>query len=226
MAPAAQMVSYMSGDHQLAGYLARPEGAGPFPAVVVIHEIFGLNENIKDIARRFANEGYVALAVDLFAGRNRAICMFRFLAVSFTNSLNHIGIHDLKNTLTYLSQQPGVDANRLGAIGFCMGGGYAIAWACTDDRLKAIAPYYGVNPRPLEAVARSCPVVGSYPEKDFTAGMGKRLDAELDKHQIEHDIKVYPDAKHSFFNDLGPNHNEAASKDAWARVMAFFKAKI
>ncbi len=169
----------------------------------------------------------MALAVDLFAGRNRMVCMFRFMGGMFTNSLNHQGIKDLKAALTYLTQQPGVDAQRLGAIGFCMGGGFAIGWACTDDRLKVIAPFYGVNPRPLEAVARSCPVVGSYPEKDFTAGMGRKLDEALDAYHIEHDIKVYPEAKHSFFNDERPsNYNAEASADAWQRTLAFFKERL
>src|SRR6266404_3812165 len=104
-----QTISYQSGARQLDGYLARPAGDGPFPAVVIIHEAFGLNENIKDIARRFAGEGYVALAVDLFAGRNRAICMFRFMGGLLFNSLDNDGIHDLKASLTFLAGQPGVD---------------------------------------------------------------------------------------------------------------------
>ena len=222
-----QTVSFSSGKSTLEAYLATPEGTGPFPAVVVIHEIYGLNDNIRDIARRFANEGYAALAVDLFAGRNRMVCMFRFMGGMFTNSLNHQGIKDLKAALTFLTQQPGVDAQRLGAIGFCMGGGFAIGWACTDDRLKVIAPFYGMNPRPLKSVARSCPVVGSYPEKDFTAGAGRKLDAALDGYHIDHDIKVYPEAKHSFFNDERPsNYNAAASADAWQRTLAFFKERL
>jgi len=222
-----ETVSFQSGKSALAAYLAMPEGPGPHPAVVVIHEIFGLNDNIRDIARRFANEGYAALAVDLFAGRNRMVCMFRFMGGLFTNSLNHQGIKDLKAALTYLAQLPGVDAQRLGAIGFCMGGGFAIGWACTDDRLKVIAPFYGITPRPLTAVQRACPVVGSYPEKDFTAGMGRKLDTALDAYQIEHDIKVYPEAKHSFFNDQRPaSYNAEASADAWQRTLAFFKERI
>ena len=220
-------VSFSSGKSTLEAYLATPEGDGPFPAMVVIHEIFGLNDNICDIVRRFANEGYAALAVDLFAGRNRMVCMFRFMGGMFTNSLNHQGIKDLKAALTFLTQQPGVDAQRLGAIGFCMGGGFAIGWACTDDRLKVIAPFYGMNPRPLKAVARSCPVVGSYPEKDFTAGAGRKLDEALDAYHIDHDIKVYPEAKHSFFNDERPsNYNAEASADAWPRTLAFFKERL
>jgi carboxymethylenebutenolidase len=89
MAQAARMTSFQSGRRQLEGYIARPEGDGPFPGIVVIHEIFGLNENMKDTTRRFADQGYVALAVDLFAGRNRTICMFRFMSGWLFNSLRH-----------------------------------------------------------------------------------------------------------------------------------------
>ena len=107
------MVSFQSGKSTLEAYLARPEEPGPHPAVVVIHEIFGLNDNIRDIARRFANEGYVALAVDLFAGRNRMVCMFRFMGGMFTNSLNHLGIKDLKAALTFRTNARGIDAGLL-----------------------------------------------------------------------------------------------------------------
>ena len=226
MALVTKMLPFPSGSATLEAYLASPAGDGPFPGVVVIHEAFGLNDNIKDIARRLADQGYAALAVDLFAGRNRMVCMFRFFGGMFVNSLDHAGIHDLKAALTFLTAQPGVDGARIGAIGFCMGGGFAIAWAATDNRLKAIAPFYGTNPRPLEAVARLCPVVGSYPENDFTGGMGQKLDAELDRYQIPHDIKVYPGAGHSFFNDTSRNHNAAASQDSWNRVLAFFKQHV
>ena len=226
MTQTAQAVSFQSSNRQLEGYLARPEGEGPFPGIVVIHEAFGLNENMKDIARRFADQGYAALAVDLFAGRNRAICMVRFMSGWLFNSLNNSAIHDLKASLTFLSQQPGVDESRLGAIGFCLGGGFVVCWACTDNRLKAIAPYYGTNPRPLEAVARLCPVVGSYPGNDFTAASGRKLDVELDRYNVPHDIKIYPGAKHSFFNDTLKNYNEAAAQDSWGRVLAFFGEHI
>src|SRR5690348_3291133 len=143
------------------GFLALPDGDGPFPGVVVIHEAYGLNDNIKGIAERFAKEGYAALAVDLFGNRNRAICMARFMAGMVRGSVDRFGVADLKFALSYLVSLPEVDPDRVGAIGFCMGGSFAIAWACTDDRLKAIAPFYGVNPKPLEAVKRSCPVVRS-----------------------------------------------------------------
>ena len=227
MPPTAQSVSFPGATvSQLAAYLARPEGDGPFPAIVVIHEIFGLNDNICDIARRFAGQGYAALAVDLFAGRNRAVCMFRFLGGILFNSLDHGGIRDLKAALSYLAGQPGVDAARLGAVGFCLGGSFAVAWACADDRLKAIAPYYGMNPRPLAAVARACPVVGSYPDPDITTKAGRLLDMELDKYGVPHDLKIYSGARHSFFNDQGQNYDPAAAEDSWQRVLAFFDEHI
>jgi carboxymethylenebutenolidase len=103
-----------------------------------------------------------------------------------------------------------------------MGGSFAIAWACTDDRLKAIAPLYAMNPRPFEAVQRLCPVVGSYPGKDFTAKGGQALDTALTAYNIPHDIKIYPEAKHSFFNDQGSHYDAAASQNSWQRILTFF----
>lgn len=222
----AETVSFPSGSMQLNGYLAYPEGDGPFPGVIVIHEIYGLNDNIKDIARRFADQGYAALAVDLFTGKNRTICMARLLGQQVFSPLNNGSLHHLKSALSYLAEQPRVESNRVGAIGFCMGGGFAIAWACTDDRLKVIAPFYAGNPRPLAAVARACPVVGSYPEQDFTAKQGRRLDAALDEYHVPYDIKIYPNAKHSFFNDQGASYDAEAAQDAWQRVLSYFAEQI
>ena len=215
-----------TGDLRNGGYLALPEGAGPFPGVVVIHEAFGLNDHMRDITRRFAEAGYAALAADLFAGRNRVVCMTRFIAGMLIGSVNRAGVDDLKATLDYLARQPEVDAERLGAIGFCMGGGFAVAWACTDVRLKVIAPFYAANPRPIDAVRRMCPVVGSYPANDFTAGAGRALDAALTRFEIKHDVKIYPGARHSFFNDTRSSFNREAAADAWERTLKFFGEQL
>ena len=208
------------------GFLALPKGDTPHPGVVVIHEAYGLNDNIRDISQRLAVAGYAALAVDLFGTRNRTVCMARFIAGMLRGSVNRYGIDDLKRALTVLGEMPEVDEHRLGAIGFCMGGTFAIAWACTDSRLKVIAPFYAANPRPIEAVSRMCPVVGSYPARDFTARNGRRLDDELTRHQIKHDIKIYPDARHSFFNDTGSSYKKDAADDAWLRVLSFFAERL
>jgi carboxymethylenebutenolidase len=216
-------------DHSIlkgGGFLALPDTPGPHPGVVVIHEAYGLNESIKDVARRFAEKDYVALAVDLFTDRNRALCMARYMAGMLRGSVNRAGIADLKFALSHLTALPEVDPKRVGAIGFCMGGGFAIAWACTDDRLKAIAPFYGANPRPISAVGRMCPVVGSYPEKDFTASAGRKLDAELTSRRVEHDIKIYPGARHSFFTARRDDFERTAADDSWERVVKFFGAHL
>jgi carboxymethylenebutenolidase len=204
------------------GYLAIADGTEPRPGVVVIHEAAGLTEHIKEACRQLADAGYVALAVDLLTGRNRAICMARYMSGMLIGSVNRYGIDDLRASLTLLARQPEVDASRMGAIGFCMGGSFAIAWACTDSRLKVIAPFYGTNPRPLDVVGRLCPVVGSYPENDFTARSGRALEAQLDRSGIAHDIKVYPNTRHDFFNADGSAYNKDAAEDSWRRVIQFF----
>jgi carboxymethylenebutenolidase len=152
--------------------------------------------------------------------------MARYMAGMLRGSVNRFGVEDLKLALSYLAGLPEVDPDRIGAIGFCMGGSFAVAWACTDDRLKAVAPFYGVNPRPIDAVQRMCPVVGSYPEKDFTASSGRALDIALTRHNIAHDIKIYPGAHHSFFNGTRPSYNKSAADDSWARVLEFFDAHL
>jgi carboxymethylenebutenolidase len=226
MTQTSHMTSFQSGRRQIDGYLARPEGDGTFPGIILIHEIFGLNENMKDISRRFAAQGYVALAVDLFTGRSRAICIFRAMSGLLLNPLHNRGIHDLKAALTFLSEQPGVDASRLGAVGYCFGGSFVVAWACTEDRLQVIAPYYAMNPRPLKAVARLCPVVGSYPDRDITTPAAQKLNVELDRYHVPHDIKIYPGAKHGFFNDSSKIYDAPAAQDSWRRVLAFFEEHL
>ncbi len=213
----------VEGGQNLAGYLAQPEGAGPWPGIVVIHEVFGLNENIREIARRFAAEGYAALAVDLFSTGNRIVCIIRVMYGAQFRSLENGTVKELTSTLDWLRGQPGVDGRRVGAIGFCMGGSYALQLACVDKAMRAASVFYGQNPKPLEAVAKACPIVGSYPGKDFTAQAARKLEPVLEKYQIPHDIKIYPGAKHSFFNDQGPAYDPAAAEDSWQRMMAFFE---
>lgn len=222
----SQEITFSAGAESRPGFLALPDSSEPAPGIVVIHEIMGLNDNIRDVTTRFAQLGYAALAVDLFAGRNRAVCMLRLMSGVVGGSLERYGMVELRAALDDLGNRPEVDPHRLGAIGFCLGGSFAIAWACTDPRLKVIAPFYGGNPRPLAAVARLCPVVGSYPDPDFTTRDGRRLEAVLDAHGVPHDIKIYAGAKHSFFNQRGGNYDAAAADDAWMRVTTFFAEHI
>lgn len=207
-------------------YLVLPEGEGPFPGVVVVHEASGLNDNIRDICQRFAHEGYAALGVDLFNGRNRALCMARMFAGAMAGNLDHYGVPALKDALGRLGGHPEVDPNRIGAVGFCLGGSIVLTWACTDDRLSAIAPFYGAAPKPKEAIRRLCPVVGSWPGKDFTTKAAGVLETELTAAGTPHDLKVYAGAKHAFFNDQWRAYDAQASADAWERVLAFFDRHV
>ena len=206
----------------MESYIALPEGKGPFPGLLIIHEIFGLTENIRDITRRFAEEGYFALAVDLFSNRNRTLCMMQTFYGLMFRPLDNPMLTDLQASMSFLRQQPEVDTTRTGTVGFCMGGSYALELAVTEKGMKAASIFYGMNPKPLEAVARSCPIIGSYPDKDFTAQAGRALDAALSRYEIAHDIKIYEGTQHSFFNDTRPSFNPEVSKDAWDRMLAFF----
>ena len=207
-------------------YLAVPDGAGPFPGVVVIHEASGLNDNIRGICGRFAGEGYAALGVDLFEGRNRAVCMARMFVGGMAGNLGYYGVPALKAALGRLASDPRVDTARMGAVGFCLGGSIVLTWACTDDRLAAIAPFYGAAPKPREAIRRLCPVVGSWPGKDVTTKAAGVLETELTAAGIPYDLKVYPGAKHSFFNDQWRNYDPAAAADSWRRALAFFAEHV
>lgn len=208
---------------RLDAYLAKPAGDGPFPGVVIIHEIFGLNENIRDIARRFAREGYVALAVDLFSAGSRVACMARIFHGILVRPLSNGVVGDLRSALDALRHRSEVQARRLGVIGFCLGGSYALQLACVDEDVRAASVFYGQNPRPLDAIAGACPIVGSYPEKDFTARAARQLEQQLEAHRVAHDIKIYPRARHSFFNETGPTYQAEAAKDAWKRTLMFFE---
>jgi carboxymethylenebutenolidase len=203
-------------------YLARPAEGGPYPGVIVIHELYGLNDNIRDICQRFAGEGYVALAVDLFSNAVRPLCMARIFYGILIRPLRNGTVGELQSVIAALQARPEVDPRRVGAIGFCMGGAYALQLACVNGDVRVASAFYGNNPRPLDAVARACPIVGSYPEQDITTGDGRALDAALERFNVPHDVKIYPGAKHSFFNDRGPNYDAHAATDSWTRTLAFF----
>ena len=210
------------GNGVMESFFARPNDTGPFPGLVVIHEAFGLNDNIRGITRQFAEQGYAALAVDLFSNRNRILCMLQAFHGMLIRPLNNSTLSDLQSTLAHLRQQAGVDGDRIGAVGFCMGGAYALQLAVTEKGMKAASVFYGANPKPLEALAQACPIVGSYPDKDFTTQAARELETVLEKNNISHDIKIYEDTKHSFLNQQRTPVEVEASKDAWQRMLSFF----
>jgi len=213
------------GGRTLDAYLALPDQL-PAPGMLILHEAYGLNENIRGIADRFAREGYVALAVDLLSDGNRMLCMFRAFYGLLLSPLNNKTVTKVRAAFDYLQTIEGVQAGRAGAIGFCMGGSYALQLACLDGQVRAISVVSGQNPRPEAALERLCPVVGSYPGRDLTTTSGKKLDILLDGYRIPHDIKIYPGAVHSMFNAGVSGYNPEIAADAWQRTLGFFDQHI
>jgi carboxymethylenebutenolidase len=181
-----------------------------------------LNDNIRQICQEFAKQGYAALAVDLFSNRNRAICMTQIFYGMLFRPLSNSMLADLNSAFDYLKQEQGVDADRIGAVGFCMGGAYALQMAITIDGMKAASVFYGANPKPLDAVAQACPIMGSYPDKDFTTRAAHELEASLEDYNIPHDIKIYENTQHSFYSQQRTPFEVEATKDAWQRMLHFF----
>lgn len=226
MAPAQAVMVPRPSTRPIEGLLAVPERT-PAPAVLVIHEIYGLNQNIREVSERLREAGYVALAVNLLSGAPRALCMARLLAAMARRSDESGPVRDLVTSLDWLRARPEVDSARTGVIGFCMGGTFALALACRDDELRAASVFYGQNPRPLSALRRACPIVGSYPGADrLTRGAGLRLRDELAAAGIPHDVKLYEGARHSFFNEYGRAYDPAAAGDSWLRTLEFFAAHM
>lgn len=229
-----EMVNIEAPAGSMPAFLARPEGSGPFPAVVVIMEAFGLNDEIRDVARRIAAEGYVALAPDFYYRElpdNLADYDDLPSAIQLMGRLFEHGgfVGDMGAALDFLGKAAGVDAERIGVVGFCMGGALTFQSACTlSERIVAAAPFYGggiVNMLP-QAENISCPLYLFFGGKDSFIPLDEveRIEAKLTELGKPFDLKVYPDADHGFFCEQRPAvyHPEAA-KDAWQELTSFFR---
>lgn len=223
-----ETVTFPANGETGTGYLAIPEGDGPFPGVIVVQEWWGLDEHIKDVAERFAKEGFAALAPDLYHGQvtkepNEAQKLMMSLNMGKASK-------ELVQAADYLASRPEIGGRGIGATGFCMGGGLALTLATESEHIKAAAPFYGGNPSPIDKVADlRGPVVASYAEHDgwITATVREELKQALSKAGIQHEIKVYPGTEHAFFNDTRTEvHNREASEDAWQRVLTLFRENL
>src|SRR5688572_26747813 len=223
--PAEEMVTFPSGAEKATGLLVTPAGKGPFPAVIVIQEWWGLDNWVKDQARALAREGYVALAVDLYRGK---VTSNPDEAHQLMNGLSpDRALRDLKAAFTYLRGRPDVKKDRIGSIGWCMGGRYSLALATEEPRLAAAVAYYGAPPTDPAAIARiKAPVLGNFggDDKGPSPEQVKAFEAAMKAAGKAVDVKIYEGAPHAFANVNNPwkGYREAAAKDAWARSIAFF----
>jgi carboxymethylenebutenolidase len=208
------------------GYLARPDIADPAPAVVVIQEWWGLDEHIKDVTRRFATEGFVALAPDLYKG---VVATEPDEALKLVMELDMVeAVREIQRAVAFLGEQPYVAGPDVGVVGFCMGGGLALQTARAEENLGAVVAFYG---RPLpaaEAAEVKAPVLGLYGAEDegIPVAEVEAMKAALDEAGIESEIQIYQGAGHAFLNDTGSNYNAEAATDAWARTLAWFRDNL
>lgn len=193
-----------------------------------MQEWWGLDGHIKDVAQRFAREGFLAFALDLYHGEvatEPGEAQKLMMALDMNRASR-----ELVQATEYLASQPALSGRGIGSIGFCMGGGLALTLACDSPRIRATAPFYGVNPNPIDKVRNlNGPVLAVYAENDNFAGKSvqEQLETALEKHRIEHEIRVYPGTEHAFFNDTRAEvYNRAAATDAWGRVLTHFRENL
>jgi carboxymethylenebutenolidase len=188
----------------LPSYVSTSAADGPWPGVVVLHDLVGMSRDLRNQADWLADAGYLAVAPDLFRGNRRPVCMIRMIR----ETLRRQGptFADIEAVGRWLSDREDC-TGKVGAIGFCLGGGFALLMAA-DHRFDAASVNYGpVSSKAYseDAFAGACPVVGSYGVKDpGNRGAGARLDRILTAVGVDHDIKTYPDAGHSFMNEHDP----------------------
>jgi carboxymethylenebutenolidase len=222
-----------TGSPNLRGYLAEPEGTGPFPAVLMIHEAFGLNDIARRQADRLAAAGYLTLAVDLFSEGGPRRCLVSTMRSLASGSGK--AFTDLAVARTWL-EQSGRTNGKIGVIGFCMGGGFALLIA--KDGFDAAAVNYGRLPKnPEQALQGACPVVGNFGKADRSLpGAAAKLEAALDTLGIENDIREFEGAGHGFMNDaevgprplrplfrvMGVKPDPEAAAEAWQRIEDHF----
>ncbi|MCW2996102.1 MAG: dienelactone hydrolase family protein [Conexibacter sp.] len=227
-------LTFVAASGTLGAYVARPEGDGPWPGVVVIQDALGMGDDLRAQADRLAAGGYLAFAPDLYSGRG-----LRCVVATIASSRSGKGpaYRDIEAARQWLAGQEDC-TGRIGIIGFCMGGGFALLSAPQLD-FAAAAVNYGEVPKETARLAGACPVVGSYGKRDRAmGGRAARLETALTELGVRHDVKEYPDAGHSFMNKIGGPRRQRllhvagaayhgpSAQDAWARILAFFDAEL
>lgn len=220
----------------MPAYRAMPEGKGPFPLVLVVHEIFGVHEHIKDVCRRFAKAGYMAVSPELYARQGDVSKLYGFdEIIAFVSKVPDDQIMgDLDAAAAWAKQTGKVDNGKVAVTGFCWGGRIAWLYAARGG-VKAAGAWYGrishaVNANqtktPLDIGAKlKVPVLGLYGGRDkgIPASHIELMRRELALGKSGSEFAIYPDADHAFFADYRPTYNKAAAEDAWAKLLAWFK---
>lgn len=223
-----QTVQYRSGDETVTGFLALPGTSGRHPAVVVIHEWWGLTDWVKQQAENLSAHGYVTLAVDLYRGKSTADPeeaheLMRGLPPDR-------GLRDLEAAYQYLASRPDVNPAKIGSIGWCMGGGWSIQLAEAEPRLAACVVNYGALPTSPEIIEKiKAPVLGNFGglDRGITPDSVKAFAKAMRADHKVIDVKIYPDAGHAFENPNNKGgYKPEDAKDAWERSLNFLNQHL
>jgi carboxymethylenebutenolidase len=223
-AATGKQVSYKSGDETVKGFLYTPStGKGPFPALVVIHEWWGLNDWVKQQAQKLADQGYVTLAIDLYRGQ---VATTPEDAHELMRGVPEDRAHrDLLAAYDYLASLKDVKKTNIGSIGWCMGGGYSLDLALAQPKLKACVINYGHLATDQSALARiNAAILGIFggQDKGIPPDTVRAFESQLKKLGKTIEIKIYPDAGHAFENENNKGgYKPEDAKDAWQRTLAF-----
>lgn len=228
LATDGKTVSYKSGDETVRGVLYVPAGRGPFPAIMVIHEWWGLNDWVKEQASKLSDQGYVALAVDLYRGK---VAENSDMAHELSRGLpEDRAKRDLHAAFEFLASQTNVKKDRIGAIGWCMGGGYSLDVALQEPTLAADVVNYGrlaTDPVALQKI--DAPILGSFGGQDrgIPPDAVHKFEATMKQLNKKVDLKIYEDAGHAFENPNNKEgYREADAADAWKRTVDFLAATL
>ena len=226
----SQEVSYPGKAGNLKAYLAHPKAGGSHAVVIVVQEWWGLNDNIKDIARRFANEGYYAIAPDLYSRQGHKVASDPNTAAQLMGGLKTPdGIEDLRSTIAWLRAQQDTASAKIGITGYCMGGSYATLLPCESKEISAAAPFYGEIPSDDKIRNLACPIFYAYGANDgwIQRKDVERLGEDLKKFGKKGDVKIYEGCDHGFFNDTRKDvYAPDAAKDAWQHTLRLFAENL
>lgn len=205
------------------GYLALPDGEGPHPALILIHEWWGLNGNIRWYAEEFARQGYVALAVDLYGESTEDTGRARELATGVRSNLEP-AFANLRAAVDYLRSRPEVDAKRLASVGWCFGGGWSYQMARNNLGVKASVMYYGMFAPDDDLAQMKAHIIGHFGEDDRGIPVDdvRAFRARLATLSGEHQIFIYPNEGHGFAREL----ETESARTAWERTMAFLREQL
>ena len=222
-------VEFVANGNTLLGYLARPASPGPHPGVLLVHENRGLLPHFLDVTRRLAREGYVTLAVDMLSrkGGTNSFPDTGAMRSALSGIPTDQIVDDGNAGAQFLQDQPYVDGNRIGDMGFCLGGGIVWMMAVGNPELRAAVPFYGSAP-PLEEVPNlQVPVLGIYAGSDARINAGvPGLEAALKAEGKKYKFVTFPGANHAFFNDTGSRYHPQAAGEAWLETLDWFEEHL